>query len=213
VDRNRLESWKEIADYLRTSVRTVQRWEKGEGLPVRRHPHSRQDTVYAFQHEIDGWRVARSRGSPSAPVSWESNIDALRDEIASERLPSFDISLQAERIVGRRKELQELHGLVAGCRSSDLKMVGITGEPGIGKTALLDDFVFEARRSTRCRIARGQCSERLVDAEAYSPVIEFLDFLSSSRQLGTFRSPHCGRPLTHPSHAFWTRLARPPAKG
>jgi hypothetical protein len=35
VDRNRLESWKEIADYLRTSVRTVQRWEKSEGLPAR----------------------------------------------------------------------------------------------------------------------------------------------------------------------------------
>ena len=50
MDRNRLESWKEIADYLRTSVRTVQRWEKVEGLPVRRHPHAKQDTVYAFQH-------------------------------------------------------------------------------------------------------------------------------------------------------------------
>ena len=133
MDRNRLESWKEIADYLRTSVRTVQRWEKGEGLPVRRHPHSKQDTVYAFQHEIDAWRVARSRGSPRAPISWESDIDAVRKEIASERLPSLDSSLpQAERIVGRRNELQELHELLAECRSSDLRMVCITGEPGIG---------------------------------------------------------------------------------
>jgi hypothetical protein len=80
MERSRLESWKEIADYLRTSVRTVQRWEKGEGLPVRRHPHSKQDTVYAFQHEIDAWRVARSRGSPRAPISWESDIDAVRNE-------------------------------------------------------------------------------------------------------------------------------------
>ena len=65
------------------------------------------------------------------------------------------------------------------CRSSDLRMVGITGEPGIGKTALLDDFLFEARRSTRCRIARSQCSERLVDAEAYSPIIELLESLTA----------------------------------
>ena len=57
-------------------------------------------------------------------------------------------------------------------------MVGVTGEPGIGKTALLDDFLFEARRGTRCRIARGQCSERLVNAEAYSPVIELLESLT-----------------------------------
>ena len=58
-------------------------------------------------------------------------------------------------------------------------MVGITGEPGIGKTALLNDFLFEARRGTRCRIARGQCSERLVDAEAYSPIIELLETLTA----------------------------------
>jgi hypothetical protein len=145
VDRNRLESWKEIADYLRTSVRTVQRWEKGEGLPVRRHPHAKQDTVYAFQHEIDGWRVARSRGSAITPVSLERNIQALRDEIASERLPSCGSSVQVEQIVGRRQELQGLLKLVAESRTSDLRMVGITGEPGIGKTALLNDYIGSAR--------------------------------------------------------------------
>ena len=104
------------------------------------------------------------------PRSLKGDIDAVRHELAAERLPSVDRSLrQAERIVGRSKELQELHELLANYRSSDLRMVGITGEPGIGKTALLNDFLFEARRRTRCRIARGQCSERLVDAEAYSP--------------------------------------------
>ncbi|MCL4853389.1 MAG: AAA family ATPase, partial [Bryobacteraceae bacterium] len=103
----------------------------------------------------------------------------MRSQLASERLPSPDSSLpQEEQIVGRGKELQELHEFLAGCRSSDLRMVGITGEPGIGKTALLDDFSFEARRSTRCRIARSHCSERLVGAEAYSPVIELLESLT-----------------------------------
>jgi tetratricopeptide (TPR) repeat protein len=180
VDRNRLESWKEIADYLRTSVRTVQRWEKDEALPVRRHPHSKQDTVYAFQHEIDAWRVARSRGSPRTPISWESDIDAVRHQLAAERLPSVDRSLpQAERIIGRSKELQELHDFLANCRNGDLRVVGITGEPGIGKTALLNDFLFEARRRAPCRIARSQCSERLVDAQAYSPIIELLETLTA----------------------------------
>jgi hypothetical protein len=32
----RLESWGEIASYLRRDVRTVQRWERYHGLPVRR---------------------------------------------------------------------------------------------------------------------------------------------------------------------------------
>ena len=34
-----LDSWKEIAAYLRRDIRTVQRWEKQEGLPVHRPAH------------------------------------------------------------------------------------------------------------------------------------------------------------------------------
>ena len=37
----RLDSWKEIAAYLKRDVTTVQRWEKREGMPVRRHLHDR----------------------------------------------------------------------------------------------------------------------------------------------------------------------------
>jgi len=52
---DRLDSWKEIAVYLKRDVRTVQRWEKTEKLPVRRHLHEKQGTVYAFKSEIDAW--------------------------------------------------------------------------------------------------------------------------------------------------------------
>ncbi len=38
---NLLDSWKEIAAYLDREVRTVQRWEKKEGLPVHRQIHER----------------------------------------------------------------------------------------------------------------------------------------------------------------------------
>ena len=51
----RLESWKEIAAYLKRGVRTVQRWEREEGLPVHRHMHDKLGTVYAYRSEIDGW--------------------------------------------------------------------------------------------------------------------------------------------------------------
>ena len=55
----RLESWKEIAAYLKRDVRTVQRWEKLEGLPVHRHLHDERATAYAFSNEIDEWRDTR----------------------------------------------------------------------------------------------------------------------------------------------------------
>lgn len=41
----RLDSWKEIASYLKRDVRTVQRWERREGLPVHRHQHEKLGSV------------------------------------------------------------------------------------------------------------------------------------------------------------------------
>ncbi len=58
---DRLDSWKEIATYLRRDVTTVQRWEKREGMPVHRHLHLKMGSVYAFKTDLDAW--ARSRGS------------------------------------------------------------------------------------------------------------------------------------------------------
>ena len=53
-----LEGWKAIADYLRKTERTVQRWEKTKGLPVRRFNASsaeEQSRVFALKSELDAW--------------------------------------------------------------------------------------------------------------------------------------------------------------
>ena len=64
-----LNSWKEIALYLGRDVRTAQRWEKKEGLPVHRHLHEDASTVYAYAAEIDEWRSQRQvRDEPEEPV-------------------------------------------------------------------------------------------------------------------------------------------------
>src|ERR1700676_1291374 len=62
-----LDSWKEIANYLGREVRTVQLWEKREGLPVHRHFHTKQGSLFAFRSELDAWR----RG-----VSGDSQLEA-----------------------------------------------------------------------------------------------------------------------------------------
>jgi hypothetical protein len=65
----RLDTWKAIARYLDRTVRTVQRWERLEGLPVRRHVHRRGASVYALQSEVDRWRRSHESASDaSAPV-------------------------------------------------------------------------------------------------------------------------------------------------
>jgi Tol biopolymer transport system component len=64
-DEERLDSWKEIAAYLKRDITTVQRWEKREVMPVRRHLHDKIGSVYAFRSELDDW--ARSRHRTLAP--------------------------------------------------------------------------------------------------------------------------------------------------
>lgn len=65
----RLDSWKEIASYLKRGGRTARRWERLEGLPVHRHRHGKQATVYAFPHEIDRWLETRSVDEPAGQTS------------------------------------------------------------------------------------------------------------------------------------------------
>ena len=45
---DRLDSWKEIAAYLGRGVRTVQRWEREEGLPVHRLAHESDSLEQIF---------------------------------------------------------------------------------------------------------------------------------------------------------------------
>ena len=58
-----LEGWKEIASYLVRDVSTVRRWERSEGLPVRRHHHQERSSVYAYPSELDAWRENRKPGA------------------------------------------------------------------------------------------------------------------------------------------------------
>ena len=60
----RLDGWKRIAAYLNRDVRTVRRWEKLQGLPVRRLMHDKLATVYAYRSELDAWLTQRDAGAP-----------------------------------------------------------------------------------------------------------------------------------------------------
>src|SRR5262245_23733251 len=66
----RLNSWKEIAEYIGRDARTAQRWESN-GLPVHRLMHDKGATVYALSAEIDEW-IARRSASPQIATPPES---------------------------------------------------------------------------------------------------------------------------------------------
>jgi Tol biopolymer transport system component len=88
ADTEILESWKEIAAYLKRDVTTVQRWEKREGLPVHRHLHDKSGSVFARRAELDAWRRARTRApEPSGDAPAEPDAGG-----AVERSPRDDDS-------------------------------------------------------------------------------------------------------------------------
>jgi len=59
-------SWKDIAAFFDRDVRTVQRWEKDERLPVHRHPHHNRSSVYAYPSALERWW--QQRGQPADPA-------------------------------------------------------------------------------------------------------------------------------------------------
>ena len=82
LHERKLVSWKGIAVHLGREIRTVQRWEKSEGLPVRRHEHLKKSTVYAYASELDEWFKKRQPADdPEADAAFELEPDV---EISAE---------------------------------------------------------------------------------------------------------------------------------
>jgi Tol biopolymer transport system component len=88
---DRLGSWKEIAEYLRRDVTTVQRWEKREGMPVHRQLHDKMGSVYAYRADLDAWLVSRS--AKKIAISPDGNHVAF---VAAERGRSILYEMQAD---------------------------------------------------------------------------------------------------------------------
>jgi TolB-like protein/thioredoxin-like negative regulator of GroEL len=92
---DRLDSWKQIAAYLKRGVRTVRRWERDEGLPVHRHVHRVLGSVYAFRSEIDAWQRRHDEQSQAAAAQRRSDADNGSTRATSIAVLSFT-SLSAD---------------------------------------------------------------------------------------------------------------------
>jgi len=79
-----LDGWKEIASHFRRSVRCVQRWERNEKLPIRRHEHRRGVSVYAFVGELDSWWRAEQFSWGNRPIEQADGDGQLEREVEFE---------------------------------------------------------------------------------------------------------------------------------
>src|SRR5712664_3497315 len=88
-------------------------------------------------------------------------------------------------IVGRKTALAELDVCLASALRGQRQAIFVTGEAGIGKTALVDVFQQQATRRPNLRLARGQCIEGFGGKEAYYPILEALGSLVLSAEDGS----------------------------
>jgi DNA-binding winged helix-turn-helix (wHTH) protein/tetratricopeptide (TPR) repeat protein len=92
----------------------------------------------------------------------------------------------APTLVGRETELRQLHGWLEKALRGERQLVFVTGEPGIGKTTLVDAFLAQVAGERTVGIGRGQCIEHYGAGEAYLPLLE---------ALGRLCRAHGGKPL------------------
>jgi len=146
----RLDSWKDIADYLCRDVRTVQRWERERSLPVHRLPGGRKPRIYAMKSELNLWL----KGSPADPAPATSTVAVLPFVNLSESKDNeyFSDGLADEII----NALTRIPGLLVTARTSSFAFRGMERDvrdigASLGTGALLEGSV--QRSGNRIRIS------------------------------------------------------------
>jgi tetratricopeptide (TPR) repeat protein len=116
------------------------------------------------------------------------------------------IDTASSSFVGREPELAKLQEFLKQAIEGSGRVVFITGEPGIGKTSLADEFLRRARTQWRSlMISRGRCIEQYGTGEAYLPFLDALGTLldgPSRERLGSIMRTHAPTWCTQLPAAF-----------
>ncbi|MGH7311744.1 MAG: AAA family ATPase, partial [Candidatus Rokuibacteriota bacterium] len=99
-------------------------------------------------------------------------IGAIRAAVSAE-----PVQTPPRGLVGRQRELSRLHGWLERALRDERQVVFVTGEPGIGKTALVEAFLATIPAAGFWS-ARGQCLDHYGAGEAYLPILDALGRLA-----------------------------------
>ncbi len=131
--QERLDSWKEIAAYLNRGTRTVQRWEREEGLPVHRLLHEKLGSVYAYRPELDAWWNSRKSDlNREAPEEPSPSVAVLPfEDMSQEKDQAYFCEGMAEEII---LALGRVKGMRVASRTSSFQVKGASaGSREIGR--------------------------------------------------------------------------------
>jgi serine/threonine protein kinase/tetratricopeptide (TPR) repeat protein len=110
-------------------------------------------------------------------ISIRPSAISSRSGISSSALATYHPPRQstAPAMVGREHDRAQLRETWSRALDGHGQLVGVAGEPGVGKTTFVDAMLSEIASQTNVVIARGRCSERLAGTEAFLPILEALE--------------------------------------
>jgi DNA-binding winged helix-turn-helix (wHTH) protein/predicted ATPase len=118
-----------------------------------------------------GYRFIGKLDDPAASNNSGAAAQALLLQLPR-NVATLDSSTTANVVLGRDAELGRMQGWLDQALAGYRQTVFVTGEPGIGKTTLVDSFLQQASQSSAFLVARGQCLEHYGSGEAYLPVLD-----------------------------------------
>ena len=127
--------------------------------------------MFDIRHEL-GDDPKNPRFIETLPRRGYQFIAPFREAASAE--PAAAAILAQTSLVGRDQAFAELRGCLARAFAGQRQIVFVTGEPGIGKTTLADEFQRQTEAGGGMRIARGQCVEGHGGKEPYYPMLEAL---------------------------------------
>ncbi|HET8826231.1 MAG TPA: AAA family ATPase, partial [Terriglobales bacterium] len=125
-------------------------------------------------------RGYRFIGKISEPSADTHSSKAVSSSEASSGISESRSSASENPVLGRNAELMKMRGWLDRALAGDRQVVFVTGEPGIGKTTLVETFIEKATQLGNIRVARGQCLERYGAGEAYLPLLDAFSRLCRS---------------------------------
>jgi serine/threonine protein kinase/predicted ATPase len=162
------------------------------------HPFSASSDVALVSAMLTTSPPSASGSNPGLPLAFDARLSAMLEKEPRHRPPAAEVESAllaitratgstvtapsthtvGRRTVGREREWAILREAWETAVRGRGILVSVSGEPGIGKTTLVEEMLAELSLDPRRpRVARGRCSERVAGTDAYLPILEALDGL------------------------------------
>jgi DNA-binding winged helix-turn-helix (wHTH) protein/tetratricopeptide (TPR) repeat protein len=166
-------------------------------------------TIVEFDHSISAAikRLRDALGESAEQPRYVETLARRGYRFIAEVSEQIPIPAPAPKLntVGRAKEREQLREAMTSASAGRGSMLCVAGEPGIGKTTLVEEFLREVADTQSCLIGRARCSERLAGTEAWLPWLEAIESILA----GASNTKRTARSALKEIAPLWSSLLRP----